>query len=80
MKAVVYLVQLSVDCNFNNFELGFFEGLLAALGIKDYETQSFTEHYRAYTFVTTKENEALIDGVCKERDIHMRKGNVKINL
>ena len=80
MKVTTYLILTSVDGNFNHFELGFFEGILATLGITDYASNSFTSTFKSYTFVTTKENDALINRICTDKEIHFKKGNVEIHL
>ena len=79
MKVKSYLIETAVADNII-FEVGFFEGVLAALGITDYDKGYFTASFRSYTFVTTEENDALITKICTEKEIHFRKANVEIRL
>lgn len=62
------------------FEIGYFEGTLAALGITEYAKDSYTSHFKSYTFVTTKENDSFINNLCKKQKLHIRRGRVRISI
>lgn len=81
MKIIAtYLIKKSVNSNFNTFEIGFFEGILAAFGIGDFATDNFASEFKSYTFITTKGIDENINSICAENGLHYMRGNVSIKL